>query len=362
MSSITNTTLDELFKTFRIGSVDKAISNNLFGINATQVKSAVQSNRDNYGFTFFVRPQLNLQSSNIRNHRIFYSMLTQQSVSIQRYVRCMLDPRMQTGYTFNKNSIPAIQCPLVDPLNPFIPVLTNNLLSISGWPDITVDTFTSKPGLYRENYAQVDGIAKNYEAFDLDASFRNTRGDPIIFLFYIWLNYMADVFEGKLVPYMDFIKENEIDYNTRIFRLILDESKTFVTKIASSGPAIPISNPTSSFFDYNHEIPFNDQNDKFTIRFKCLGVTYFDSILIKEFNDTGIIFNPSMKDGIRENRMVKLSKISIELFKNRAYPRINPDNNELEWWVTNQLFATVTKQFVNSNRDSIKDLQSNVGD
>lgn len=339
---IVQQSLDDYFQATPIGSVDKAIGNNLYGFNHRQVPSMVPSNKDTYGFTFFTRPQLNLQSPNIRNERRFYPLLSQNPLSIQRFVRTILDPRLQHGYDFGNDKVPAINCPIVDNNNAFIPILTNNLNSISGWPDITAPSYTSKPGLYNEAWSIVDGLTRNYESFDIDASFRNTRGDPIMYLCYIWTHYQSLVFEGKLSPYVDFIIENEIDYNTRIYRLVLDSQKNTVTKIAATGAAFPISVPTGSFFDYNNEKPYNDQNKDITIRFRCLGVDLMDDILIHEFNETVNIFNPLM---VKRDSMVKVTKDIANLFNHRGYPHINPDTYELEWWVDSGAYRTREKSF-----------------
>lgn len=344
--------LDDYFQSTPIGSLDKAIGNNLYGINHRQVPGMVPSNKDQYGLTFFVRPQLNLQKDNIRNIRKFYPLLTDNPFTVQNFVRCSLDPRLMAGYTFGKHAVPPITTPIVDNLNAFIPVLTNNLNSISGWPDITAPTFTSKPGLHNEAFSIVDGITDYYESFDIDASFKNTRGDPILYMFYIWLHYSSYVFRGLMVPYIDFITENEIDYNTRIYRLVLDQHRDVVRKIAATGAAFPISVPTGSFFDYNHEKPYNDQNKDITIRFKCMGVDYQDDILIREFNETVAIFNPDMWDSRRERTMVKVSKILLPMFNNRGYPRINPQTNELEWYVPANLFNNRTNAFLRMNLDN----------
>lgn len=341
-------TLDDYFKTTPIGSVDKAIADNLYGINHRQTFGAVASNKEQYGYTFFTRPQLNLQPDNITNVRFFYPLLTANDKSMQRFVRCTLDPRLMYGYQFNKSrTIPGIQCPVVDELQAFIPVLSNNVMSISGWPDVVAPTFDSKKGLYNEVYSQVDGITRNYESFDLDVTFRNTRGDPILYMFYIWLHYSSLVFEGKIVPYPDFIVENEIDYQTRIYRLVMDQNKNVVTKITATGAAFPISVPTGSFFDYNHEKPFNDQNREITIRFRALGTDYLDDILIFEFNEVVKIFNPSMEDGVREYNMVQIDKQLLPLFNNRGYSRINPDSRVLEWWVDKEYYVAKTQEFIN---------------
>jgi hypothetical protein len=367
--SIVPHSLDDYFQSTPIGSVDKAIVNNLYGINHRQIDGAVASNKDTYGLTFFVRPQLNLQNDNIRNSRLFTPLLTTNSNSIQRYVRATLDPRQVAGYKspprgklppITKNGIP---CPVMDNENCFIPVLTNNLKSMSGWPDITAPTFNSKSGLYNEVYSQVDGITRVYESFDIDATFRNTRGDPILYMFYIWLHYSSLVFEGKLFPYLDYLIGNEIDYTSRIYRLVLDPQKDTVRKIAATGACFPISVPTGSFFDFNAEKPYNDQNRDITIRFKCLGAEYLDDILIKEFNDTVVIFNPSMSNSRRNTDMVKVNKNLIQMFNNRGYPRINPTNNQLEWWVSSQLFKTRTDQFLASNLTDLETInREEVGD
>lgn len=346
--------LDDYFQTTPLGSLDKAIGNNLFGFNHRQIPAVIPSNKDLYGLTFFVKPQLNLQRDNIRNLRKFAPLLAADSLTIQNFIKCTLDPRLMTGYTVQINgrttaSSPPIKCPLVDSMNSFIPVLTNNLNSISGWPDIIAPVRDSKPGLYGEVQSMVDGVTDFRGVFDLDVTFRNTKGDVILYMFYIWLHYSSAVFEGKLVPYPDFITEREIDYNTRVYRLVLDKHREKVVKIAATGACFPISVPTGSFFDFSTEKPYNDQNKDITIRLRCNGVDYQDDILIHEFNQTVIIFNPDMDDGPRENIMIKVPKTIMELFNHRGYPRINPDTNELEWWVSRELYDRKTLSFLNTN-------------
>lgn len=341
--------LDDYFQTTPIGSVERAIGNNLYGINHRQIAGVVPMNKDTYGMTFFVRPQLNMQSNNLRNNRLFYPLLSIDDTSIQRFVKCTLDPRLMYGYGGTRTFVPAISCPLVDNTQAFIPVLTNNLNSISGWPDVVSPTFTSKPGLYEEAYSMVDGIVKNYTSYDIDATFRNTKGDPIAYMFYIWLHYQSMVFENLMVPYPDFIIENELDYNTRIYRLVLDSEKRYVKKIAATGVAFPMTVPVGQFFDYSNEKPYNDQSKDITVRFRCLGVQYQDDILVHEFNETVVIFNANMRDGVRENNLIKVNPGLLTLFNNRGHPRINPNNYELEWWVSKEIFKARTAAVLKEN-------------
>ena len=327
-------TLDDYFQTTTLGSLEKVTGNNLYGIRHTAGSAPVPINKDSYGLTFFTRPQLNMQGDNLRNVRTMYTLLTQNDVSIPRWVRCTLDPRLAYGI----GPTGKLSSPLVDPLQAFIPVLSNNLQSMSGWPDIAISTFTSKAGNYQEEWSQVDGHARNYSTFDLDATFKNTKGDPVGYLMHIWEQYQSLVFEGMLVPYLDFITENRMDYNTRIYRLVLDADKRFVKKIAATGAAFPISSPMGQYFDYSTEKPYNDQSKDISIRFKCMGAIYNDDILIHEFNMTVQIFNYAMSDGLRASSMVLVGRSIVSLFDNRGYPRINPDTYELEWWVDKDLY------------------------
>ena len=359
--------LDEVLESLPIGSVQRAISNNLYGINFRQTGAVIPRSKDQYGYTFFTRPQLNLSTMNITNYRGFYSLLTQNKVSYQRFTRCILDPRLgNTGASEQSNGI---ICPLVDRHNPFISVLSNNVVSLSGWPDLTVPVRTSEAGLYGQQHTMVDGVTNHFEAFDLDVTFRNTRGIPLIYVFYIWIKYHTLVLEGILNPYLDMITENEIDYNTRIYRLVMDTQKRYVTQIACTGASFPLNVPTGNLFDYNSDTPYNTKNSEVNIRFSCMGFMAFEDIIKMYFNQTSGIFNQDMRKLINADMNASSGSDSVlredpgKIYStpgggyvkipyllstvadlggidnralsvnHKALPYINLYTNELEWWV-----------------------------
>lgn len=351
MSTDIPISLEDYFNSTPIGSLKRAVGNNLYGINHRKITSMVPSNRDRFGYTFFTRPQLNLQSDNIRNYRLMYPLMSSQSTSIGRFVRSTLDPRMTVGYNAgNGAKQQPITCPLVDSAQAFIPVLSNNLNSLSGWPDLTAPIFTTKGGLYNESWGQVDGIVRYFESFDLDANFRNTVGDPIAYMMFIWLNYMSLVFEGRLVPYPDFIANNELDYNTRIYRFVLNSTGNRVVKAACVGAAFPTSAPTGSFLDMDSNQPlFALRNKDISVRFRCFGMDIYDDIVIKEFNETVCIFNPDMRDGVRDEVMVRVPDELKNLFNLRGYFRINPITYDFEIYVARDMFLNRTRQFLDES-------------
>lgn len=342
-NTITTKSLDELFSAMPTGSLDRAILNNLTGINHRQIPGMLPSNKDMPGLTFFTRPQLNMQKDNIRNVRQLSQLMSDIETSMQRYIRCILDPRLINGVT----GIPPIKCPIVDNMQAFIPVLTNNCVSQSGWPSISVPNFTSKAGMYNESYSMVDGRVLNHEAWDLNVNFRNTRGDPILYLFYVWALYMSSVFEGKLVPYLDMISENEIDYNTRIYRLVLDYRKRKVTKISACHAAFPVGVPVGDPFNDSGDRTYSEANAEIGMTFRCIGVDYFDDILVKEFNATVAIFNPSMEDDKRSSEMMPIPWKNIQQMNHRGYPYINPNTSELEWYVSLTDFTAQAQETLN---------------
>ncbi len=317
-----------------------AMTNNVYGINHRQTPLPIPINKDRYGYTFFTRPQLNMQRANLRSVRLFAPLLTQTELSYERMIRCILDPRMQTGYGIldkdnegNNSEGVALECGLVDGRNAFIPILTNSLTSISGWPDISLPTFSAPEGSYKEGYSIVDGVSVDYTTYDITANFRNSKGDPIVSLFYYWCHYMAHVFEGSMVPYPDFISENEIDYNTRIYRLVMDSTNTKVTRIAACGASFPLNVPTGGLFDFSSEKPYNDVNANIAINFRAMGFVCQDDMLIRNFNYTVGIFNRSMRKDRIAAEMVKIPRHLLPIFNNRGYPFIDPNTKELEWYI-----------------------------
>lgn len=286
--------------------------------------------RERAGYVFITRPQLNLLPSNLKRNRVYNTLVNSNPLSMERVIRTTLDPRLQT--VFN------LRCDLVDPYSPFINLLSNTIKSLSGFPDLVNETYSSQPGLRKETHVIVDGQLTYYQEFDLDATFNNTIMEPIMRLFYIWGMYMADVFDGTCIPYVDFLARNEIDYNTRIWRIVTDESDKYVSKILATGASFPTTVPVGNWADYNNESLFQEANSDISIRFKSMGMTALDTILIHEFNRLMCMFHPvirqTVEDGFEPTRAAdkffNIPKQYLNYFPVGKYPYISEDN-ELCW-------------------------------
>ena len=308
--------------------IDRTISNTFFGINILGRNPGISLNTENHGYTFFTRPTMNMSYNNLIVDRVMSNLVNESSNSLARMIRCLFDPELEES-----EQIEAVG---IDRKNPFIPLLSNNLISLSGFSDFTLNTNMSQPGLYREVYGYTDDVPYNYTSYDITANFRNLEGDPISFMMLLWGWYQGLVYEGRLMPRPGYIIKNEIDYQTRIYRIILDSTRTYVTRIGATGVSWPITSPIGNIFNFEgdgSQSPFTTANDQISINFRSLGFTYYDNILIYEFNKLVTDFNSDMLDQRRTDVYYKLRRDEKEIFNYHAYPRINPLTMEFEWWV-----------------------------
>ena len=180
------------------------------------------------------------------------------------------------------------------------------------------------------------------------------RSDPITDLFRVWTIYMASVFKGIMVPYPDFLVKNEIDYMTRVYRLVLDKNKNRVQKIGCTGASFPTSTPLGAAFNFDSDKVLNETNNQINIQMQCLGACYQDDIIIHEFNTVVGIFMPAMREqyftiagngAFVNSVMEKVPQEALGLFNNRSYPRIHPNTYELEWYIPQSDYAATMEAY-----------------
>lgn len=307
------------------GNPSKIIANTLRGINHQSNGIPAPGNSNNVGLTFFTRPYLNLSYDNLAKSRRLSPLLTDDPNTFHYAIRMLLDGRRREIDSLTKT-------PLTDDKQAFIPVFTNLLTGLSGWPDETVDTFISDPGLRNEVYMLVDNLGSAFNSFELTANFRNIDGDPIMSILAAWTIYAKAVAIGSMEPFQEMAVSKTIDYQTRIYRLVLDKSRKWIQKIACCGAAFPYANPIGSSFNFALDQQRSSEVDDISVPFKCIGYEYNDPIIGQDFNRTVVYYNALMADKYREEKMIKLDGENVQAFNFNGYPRIS-DDMELEWWV-----------------------------
>lgn len=351
-NSISPYSIDSLFAASPLGSLDKALTNNLRTFNVLQSPAMLIPNQDQQGYIFLTRPQLNMQKDNLRNYAPLYGLLDDNPDGLGLAVRSLLDPYIQAGYTYRlprggSRSIPPMRCNLIDNRNAFIPFFTNNVITSSGWGDKVLPTSSTDRGLHQQTFPLVDGISRDYKEWDLTINIQNTRNDISIASMATWIDYISLAKEGKFSPYFNYImRGNMIDSNTRVYRFVLDKNKEYITKFGICAAAWPISVPYGMFGDFDRNTPFNEQTKEIAFRFRCVGQFWNDPRAIVSFNGVVRCFNPSMQDGIREQYMALVPRAYMSYFSGSGkelYPRvaITKGGLKLEWWTYKPVFENV---------------------
>lgn len=317
-----DSTLDDIVRGNGFGALSQALTSSLYGIDLTGKGSPAQAARENYGLTFFVRPLLNLSHYNLKADRSLSIMANKNKTSVGAYVRSILDP------------IGGHLCPLVNYRSAFIPILSNTCESISGWQDPIISTFQSHEGKLGSQYSLVNSTNKVYKVFQLSSSFRNLRGNVLPYLFYVWQTYMGLLAYGKVERYPEFVAKNVIDYQTRIYRLILDPTRQFVEEVIAPHACFPLQSTAGSRGNYNRSENYNGEFDMIPQTWECQGVRYYDPLNFKEFNQVSEVFDPRFEAATREQYFRRLWPVEYKLFNYWAVPRIDEKTSRLEWWVT----------------------------
>lgn len=333
--------IDSLTKVKHGFTLSESMTNTFKGPNIISNTPMLKPNTNLPGYVFTVRPDLNFSTANLRIERKMSPLLTDKANSIMRAIRCILAPQCmmpmhQAGFPNRAGRMPYLECPLIDKNYPFIAISDNNVKSLTGWPSGQLGIRSTPAGILKEVHLMADGPSTYKGEFSLNMSLNSMKGNPLMYLYYYWILYIGMVYTQSygLMPWPEYLSNGRMDYTTRIYRLIMDETKTYVTEAAMTGYAIPRSIDIGPYFDYQADNyrPYIERTTE--VEFACSGVEYLDEIIIKQFNRTVEIFQPLMGDKYRGKRLIKVDKKYQKIMNNKVYPWINPISRELEWWCT----------------------------
>jgi hypothetical protein len=316
--------IDDIVSSTGMGRPFASMTDLLWGFDHRGAGTAFPKNTADQGLIFVTRPRLNLSYDNIITNRKMSPLLSDDLNSPHRAIRCLLDPVV--GAELKSN--------LVDVKQAFFAIMTGTCLTATGWQEGTLEMFTSAEGVRREVYSLVDSTNEINGAYTLTLNFANTKGHFIPKIFQFWGLYMGGVKAFDLVPYPDQSMQREVDYQSRIWRIVLSEDKRFVEIIGCANICVPTADPTGAFMDYNRADNVIRNMDQISIPFHCLYAEYDDPILLEEFNLTVCLFNSQMRDGTRESTYRKMTQNELNKSGNyKGYPRIDLVTRELEWWI-----------------------------
>lgn len=313
-----------------------------YGVNHQNISAHLPPITDFNGYTFFIRPMLNMTELNLINNRFLSSLITKNTKSIPNWTRGVLDPRL-----LSQTNTENYSCELLDNQQCFIPLLSNNLLTLTGVPDLAARSYTTSPGVYNESFSMIDDNLINYDNYSINTTFRNMNGSPFFILFYSWLMSASQQYLGKLFPYLDDRIAKRLNYTSRVYRFVMDHTRTYITNWWAPVYCYPTSVGIGNVFKFDYKDVYNQDNNEVAVNWQCVGSIVNDPLLLSQFNTTVQFANPEMGDGSRSKNYVKIPKHLLKLFNYNGYPRINMDTMEMEWWVP-KAFYEKSKQSINT--------------
>lgn len=363
LESLMKEYVDMASRAGNLGSAEAKVFDIFRGLDTSGRGQIVSMPTDQNGLVFFGRPMCNLSYNNIQNDRVLVALSNEDRTSYAKAIRAYLDPRSNRGLqradalgrvmggtlggADDSTIYDAVDSALVDPLNCFIPLLTNTLTSISGFPELVGDLYASPEGMRRESMTFLDGTPKIYGNTSLTANFQNINANPVGMLFFYLLYYGLAIHDGDSVRmWPDNVIEKNIDYSMRVFKLVLDSRRQQITGIAST-IVIATNSNIGDFFNHNRESVTKTENRDISIQFQTqVGMHYQDVILLSEFNDMVALYNPNMRPVELTNPETRVKgqfltgdaqyfRVPPDLLpymNYQVYPRINLATNVLEWY------------------------------
>lgn len=326
--------MDNISRTMGSGTEFSRYNDVFYGINRLPNMAPLPLHREMQGLVLLTRPNLNLSYDNIAPVRQLAALMTQDPSSVQYAIRMMLDP---TTYKETKTS------PLVDRYFPYLALLSNTIISMSNPPDIGLNVYSSPEGSAKEVWIMPDSIAEYNGRYDLTLTFNNIKGNGVLALLHAWIIYMGALRVGPCIPHPIQRARDEMDFNTRIERFKLDMTGRYIEQWFHTGASVPTNLSIGAGFGFNREDAFEFENKQISVQFASVGAVYNDPIQLLEFNMRIATYCPNMKDSKRRSKFTKVPRQFLAATNYNGYPWINLGNNELEWWVENDVYAQLVK-------------------
>lgn len=328
-------------------SLDTIFQDSLSGIDS--VHGAMHmSEVEDHGMTFFTRPRCNFTSGNLKSDRTMSMLNTEDPRTVACAVRAYLDTDFLSKY-----KVSAADNIFVHDLNPFIPILSNRLTGLSGWPDPVLDIFTSNQGFFSESITYPNGWDQLTKSYDLTATFSDIQGSVVLMIILMWSRYLFMVTRGVMSAYMKDIEDRRLGFTSSIYRFVMDPSKQYITKWAKATGCFPHSLPVGAYFNYDANAANVDTSMNMSVPFSVAGkVDYLDPVVLLEFNTLVSRFNPNIEQWTiaTPGERVRLNHLCI--------PFIDLRTNRLQWRYDENSPAviermTITKQRMTPSGDSI---------
>ena len=338
----------------------------------------IPDNLEFNGPMFITRPRLCLQVSNLRNHRGMVPLDTTDPNSVAFMIRALLDTNLASANTEAEEMYKSsyVNSKIFDYRNPFMTPLCNAASSVTGLPDMLLETATTAGGFMQEaQQFAIGGDNLHRASYELNINFKDVQYGPIFAIFYYWLEYIRCVVRGYMLPYADDIDQQRINYTSSIYLFNLDPSRQYITKWCKCTGCFPRALPVGAMMNREANGSRVKAAAELSIPFVCNIVEYMDPWILVEFNklvqrychdinksvggkylrpnEYGVSYTGTeganmLKTLHRRPPMPHLPSLNFSCL---PYVTSDPNGVRLEWRLVNKELTIGTKNTIDANKD-----------
>ena len=277
------------------GFFDSQLQNFMIGFDKYG-KSMVMPNIELAGPTFFTRPRLCLQSSNLRNNPVMAPLDTFNPNSISFAMRFLLDTNLANPYgaNYSKFTNAISNCPLINPESPWMIPFSNALTNISGFPDFVLQTEATEGGFFSEQQQYATGANDFNQGGSVSVTFRELPGSIISGLLYYWLEYIRCVVRGDMLAYADDIDGQIINYTVSIYSFNMDPSYQYITRWVKCTGCFPTNIAIGTSLNKSTDNYAVDAAKSYEVNFIVNKFEYMNPLCLLDFNTLASRYCPNI--------------------------------------------------------------------
>lgn len=167
--------------------------------------------------------------------------------------------------------------------SPFIPILSNTCLSVTGAKDFQLNEHTYEEDEFSATIKVPTGMDELWGPGTLNASFTDIAYGPVSLLFICWIYYIHYVSRGNILTTREHILERILDYTCSIYIFVIGDDGRRIERWGKFTGCYPTSFPMSGQLEHNTNME-TDALQKLSISFSYNRYEPMDPQVFTDFN------------------------------------------------------------------------------